>query len=224
MNTKTSVQTVPKDAIPQKRLVQVMADKFNIDPSKLLPVLKDTCFKGASDEQMVALLVVSNEYGLNPFTREIYAFPAKGGGIVPVVGIDGWLRIINEHSDFDGMEVNMADDGSQCTVSIHHKGRKHPTIITEYLDEVRRETDPWKTMPKRMLRHKAIIQCARVAFAFSGINDEEDATEIIKAEVVDRRPLPKMPMEKVDPKPVDTVATEPKQETMPLSRQPGEDD
>ena len=231
MNTTKAVATQDQaPAIPQKRLVQVMADKYNLDPAKLLPVLKDTCFKGATDEQMVALLVVSNEYSLNPFTREIYAFPAKGGGIVPVVGIDGWLRIINEHPDFDGMEVAMPEDGQACTVSIHRKSRKLPTIITEYLDEVKRNTDPWKDMPKRMLRHKAIIQCARVAFSFSGIKDEDDAGDIIKAEVVDSRPLPKMPMPKVEEKPVDTAVDEQKmvseqlikQEKMQM-REPGQD-
>lgn len=46
--------------IPQKRLVAIMAEKFNLSPEKLLPVLKDTCFKCATDEQMVALLVVAN--------------------------------------------------------------------------------------------------------------------------------------------------------------------
>jgi hypothetical protein len=225
MNSKTAIQTqTTQEQMPQKRLVQVMADKFNLDPGKLLPVLKDTCFKGASDEQMVALLVVANEYSLNPFTKEIYAFPAKGGGIVPVVGIDGWLRIINEHPEFDGMDVSIAEDGGSCTVTIHRKDRKYPTIITEYLEEVKRATDPWKDMPRRMLRHKAIIQCARVAFSFSGIKDEEDAAEIIKAEVVDTRPLPKMTMEKADAKPEDQkTIVEPQQESMPLSREPGVD-
>ena len=47
-----------------------------------------------SDEQMIALLIVADQYGLNPFTKEIYAFPDKHKGIVPVVGVDGWSRIM----------------------------------------------------------------------------------------------------------------------------------
>jgi hypothetical protein len=59
--------------------------------------LKATAFKGqVSDAQMTALLIVANQYGLNPWTKEIYAFPDKNNGIVPVVGVDGWSRIINE--------------------------------------------------------------------------------------------------------------------------------
>jgi phage recombination protein Bet len=212
--------------LPQRRLVQIVAEKYNIEPAKLLPVLKNTCFKDATDEQMVALLVVSNEYNLNPFTREIYAFPARNGGIVPVVGIDGWLRIINEHVDFDGMEIKESEDGKFCTVTIYNKKRKYPTIITEYFEEVSRATDPWKSHPRRMLRHKAIIQCARVAFAFTGIKDEDEAEVITAAEVIDTKPLPKMPQEKKEDAPAPETqapaAAGPQQE-MPL-REPGQDD
>ena len=62
-------------------------------------------------------------------------------------------------------------------------------IITEYFEEVSRATDPWKSHPRRMLRHKAIIQCARVAFAFTGIKDEDEAEVITAAEVIDTKPL-----------------------------------
>ena len=33
-------------------------------------------------------------------------------------------------------------------------------------------------MPRRMLRHKALIQGARIAFGFSGIYDEDEARDI----------------------------------------------
>ena len=53
--------------------------------------------------------------------------------------------------------------------------RKRPVKTIEYLDECFRSTDPWKQMPSRMLRHKALIQCARLAFGFSGILDVDEA-------------------------------------------------
>jgi hypothetical protein len=39
-------------------------------------------------------------------------------------------------------------------------------------------------MEHRMLRHKAIIQCARIAFGFSGITDEDEGQVIRGAEKV----------------------------------------
>jgi phage recombination protein Bet len=155
----------------------VMASRFSVEPKRLLETLKNTCFKGASDDEMMTLVIVANEYGLNPLTKEIYAFPAKGGGIVPVVSIDGWLRMMNDHPQFDGIEFEFCEDGGKlisCTAMIYRKDRQHVTAVTEYLAECRRNTDPWK-MEHRMLRHKATIQCARVAFGFSGITDDDEA-------------------------------------------------
>jgi hypothetical protein len=155
-----------------------MADKFHVEPSKLLETLKNTVFRNATNDELLALVVVSNEYGLNPLTKEIYAFPAKGGGIVPVVSIDGWIRMMNDHPQFDGIdyEFEHTEDGKliSCTSIIYRKDRSHPTRVTEYLMECRRNTEPWK-MESRMLRHKATIQGARVAFGFSGITDEDEA-------------------------------------------------
>ena len=163
---------------PKQSALAVMAGKYNVEPAKLLETLKNTVFRGASNDELLALVVVSNEYGLNPLTKEIYAFPAKGGGIVPVVSIDGWLRMMNDHPQFDGIDYEFEHDGEgkliSCTSIIHRKDRAHPTRVTEYLAECRRNTEPWK-MERRMLRHKATIQGARVAFGFSGITDEDEA-------------------------------------------------
>lgn len=167
--------------------LEVMATRLGVEPDKMLACLKDTCFKGvASNEQMMALVVVANAYKLNPFTKEIYAFPdSKSGGIVPMVSVDGWCRIINEHPQLDGIQFELHDNGASCTCTIYRKDRKFPTVLTEYLAECKRSTAPWNQSPKRMLRHKALIQCARVAFGFAGIYDEDDAKKIIEREADD---------------------------------------
>ena len=158
-----------------------MADRFGVDPSEMMNTLKATAFKGqVSDAQMQALLIVADQYGLNPWTKEIYAFPDKGG-IVPVVGVDGWSRIINENSQFDGMDFEQ--DAESCTCIIYRKDRGHPIKVTEWLSECKRETQPWKSHPKRMLRHKAMIQCARLAFGYTGIYDEDEAQRIVEKDV-----------------------------------------
>jgi len=166
--------------VPNKQIsaLAVMASNLSVDPTKLLQTLKATVFRGATDDEILALVVISNTYGLNPILKEVYAFPAKGGGIVPVVSIDGWIRMMNDHPQFDGIdyEFEHTEDGKliSCTSIIYRKDRSHPTRVTEYLAECRRNTDPWK-MERRMLRHKATIQGARVAFGFSGITDEDEA-------------------------------------------------
>lgn len=164
-------------------LTAKLATQFNMgDGTDLSSTLKQTCFKSGTqvtDAQMTALLIVASQYGLNPFTKEIYAFPDKGG-IVPVVGLDGWSRIINSHPQYDGMDFEQTADS--CTCIIYRKDRGHPTKVTEWMAECKRNAGPWLSHPYRMLRHKALIQCARLAFGFVGIFDQDEAERIIEAE------------------------------------------
>lgn len=145
-----------------------------------METLKATAFKGqVSDAQMTALMVVANQYGLNPWTKEIYAFPDRNNGIVPVVGVDGWSRIINTHDKFDGMDFEQNDES--CTCIIYRKDRGHPIKVTEWMAECKRSVaGPWQSHPKRMLRHKAMIQCARLAFGYGGIYDQDEAERIVE--------------------------------------------
>ena len=153
------------------------------DGAGLIDVLKATAFKGqVSDAQMTALMAVANQYGLNPWTREIFAFPDKNNGIVPVVGVDGWSRIINNHPQFDGMEFEQ--DAESCTCIIYRKDRGHPIKVTEYMAECNRKMGPWLTHPRRFLRHKAMIQCARIAFGYGGIYDQDEAERIVEEKII----------------------------------------
>ena len=197
MSTELALQPQAKTSA-----LQILATRLNVDNDKLLTALKNTVFKGASNEELMVLTVVANEYGLNPLVKELYAFPAKGGGIVPVVSIDGWLRMVNDHPQMDGMETTYEENSHgaliSCTCKIHRKDRNHPTIATEFLAECKRNTDPWK-MERRMLRHKAIIQCARIAFGFSGIHDEDEGRDIASSTGRKERVVTSARVEPIDP-------------------------
>lgn len=164
----------------QAGVIATMAAQYNMDPRAFEATLRATVVpKDCSKEQFAAFLIVAKEYDLNPITKEIYAFPAKGGGIQPVVSVDGWMNLCNSHPQMDGLEFDdhHNDKGTLVSVSarIWRKDRSHPIVVTEYMDECRRETEPWKKWPRRMLRHKAAIQCARYAFGFAGIIDPDEA-------------------------------------------------
>lgn len=220
----------------KRSLLAKFSERYAVDPNKMFETLKVTAFKqrdgsAPSNEQMMALMVVADQYHLNPFTREIYAFPDKQNGIVPVVGVDGWSRIINSHAEFDGMEFRYSDEmvkpegaKAECHTWVeclmYRKDRTRPVVVREYLDEVYRapftkkgnngsyQVDgPWQTHTKRFLRHKAMIQCARLAFGFVGIFDQDEADRIAEqaerdmgsAEVVRDEPksLPECPDDKL---------------------------
>ena len=140
--------------------------------------MKTVMPSGATTEHLAAFLMVANRYGLNPITKEIHAFPAKSGGVQPVVGIDGWISLAQSHPEFDGMEFDYADDEKRSpysvTCRIYRKDRTRPTEVTEFYSECNTGSGPWKSHPRRFLRHRAAIQGIRYAFGFSGIKDEED--------------------------------------------------
>ncbi len=189
-------------------LTSKLAKRLDLgDGSSLVETLKATAFRQrgneiVTDAQMEALLIVAEQYRLNPFTKELFAFSDKGA-IVPVVSVDGWSRIINEHSQFDGLEFRYAENivtpsrgkacPEWCEVTMYRKDRSRPTVVREYLDEVYQAPrgqnggydGPWQTHTKRFLRHKTLIQGARIAFGFAGIYDEDEAHRIIDAGTID---------------------------------------
>lgn len=192
----------PVSAEPQQQrsLVVKVADRYGIAPGRLLATLTATAFKTdrpATNEQLMALLIVADQYTLNPFTREIFAFPDKGGGIVPVVSLDGWVRIINAHPQLDGIEFQQPEGNEWCACLIHRKDRQHPTIVREFLAECRRNTPAWNTAPRRMLRHKALIQCARIAFGFGGIYDPDEGARVLASRNGHPEPAPDSPAQRV---------------------------
>lgn len=176
-----------------KSLISVMAEKYSMEPKAYADAVRKTAMpSNATNEEFAAFLMVAREYNLNPLLKEIHAFPKRGGGIQPVVSIDGWVSLINQHPDADGydFEIHTDDQGAlvAMTCRMYRKSRTHPVVVTEYLSECYRATDAWK-MPNRMLRHKALIQAARYAFGFSGIMEEDEAEKIMR----DVTPVPERP-------------------------------
>jgi len=170
-----------------------MAAKFDMDATMFLNTIKNTVMPSkASNEEVAAFLMVAKEYDMNPLLREIHAFPKKGGGIQTVIGVDGWSKIITRHRHFDGADFAYEDkDGKpfSCTCTLYRKDTSHPVTIVEFYEECHRNSEPWDTMPRRMLRHKALMQCGRVAFGLSGLVDEDEAKDFCEVTVLEDDPL-----------------------------------
>lgn len=196
--TKPQPQTAVKPVTEQPKkpsLIEMMAAQYSMDPVQFSNSVKKTAMPGnVTNEEFAAFMMVAHEYKLNPFLRELYAFPKKGGGIVPMVSVDGWINIINSHPLMAGFELESHfDDANKLaavTCRIHRKDRPLPIVITEYMIECFRNTEPWRMMPNRMLRHKAMIQAARYAFGLSGIYDEDEAKDISQIKDVTPTPRP----------------------------------
>jgi hypothetical protein len=135
--------------------------------------------------------MLSERLGLDPLNNEIYATAVtpesgKKARIVFVVGVDGWSKIINSHSQFDGMKFVESAPGDdelplyiECT--IFRKDRRVATSIREYMYEAHTGQGAWLTHPRRMLRHKAMVQCARACFGLGGVYEPDEAERVSTA-------------------------------------------
>jgi len=181
------------------KLMATFAERFGIDANKMMGILRATAFNTgktngqpnppATDEEIAALVVVANEYNLNPFTKEIGAFRNRGGGITPVVQIDGWVRLVERQPAYQGEEMkNGYDDtigpdgktplGFYYECFMYRSDRRFPISRRQYYNENVRNTEPWNGMPTRMLQHRAYIQSARATFGFGGIYDQDEGERI----------------------------------------------
>jgi hypothetical protein len=151
----------------------------------------------ATGAEMAVVTGTCAKYGLNPLVREAHAF-ISGGKLQVVIGIDGWIKIMNRQPDFNGVEFIDNFDGKSLisiTTKIHIKGRDFPTCVTEYMDECKQlKSDAWKKYEKRMLRNKSLGQCVRVAFGISEVIDDDEKARIVGGTVENQT----HPIEEVD--------------------------
>ena len=119
---------------------------------------------------ILTLLRMMQSLHLDPLCEEIGFTQYEDGQWQVFITIEGCSKLLNQHLQFNGLVFTQADtliDGlpEWIECSIYRKDREVPTTAREYLAEVRGENEIWKKMPRRMLRHRALQQCVRLAIA-----------------------------------------------------------
>ncbi len=176
----------------QSDLIDRAVSRSGLTRESFVKTLTQTAFEGIAawtQADLERLLIAAETYQLNPLNREIFVLASSMEPLQPVllvVGIDGWSKILNAQPQFDGMQFLEANEHIdnvpawiECT--IYRKDRSVPVAVKEYFQEVRGEHMAWLTHPRRMLRHKALTQCARLAFSLSGIYDSDEAQRVLAA-------------------------------------------
>jgi hypothetical protein len=130
-------------------------------------------------ELSIGIAVVAR-YGLDPVTREVYMTRGKDGRPIMMIGIDGWIKILDATQHYDGfeMELGFDKDGevewAECR--IHSTRRKFPAIYRGYASEYRRVGGfVSKQMFSHMLRVFTLRHAARLFVPVSGAMLEEEA-------------------------------------------------
>jgi hypothetical protein len=119
---------------------------------------------------ILTLLRMMQSLHLDPLCEEIGFTQYDDGHWQVFITIEGCSKLLNQHPQFNGLVFNQADtlvDGlpEWIECSIYRRDRIMPITVREYLMEVRSEKQIWQKMSRRMLRHRALQQCVRLAIA-----------------------------------------------------------
>ena len=117
---------------------------------------------------ILTLLRSMQSLHLDPLCEEIGFTQYDDGQWQLFITIEGCSKLLNQHPQFNGLVFTQSDtliDGvpEWIECAIYRKDREVPTTVREYLTEVKGENEIWKKMPRRMLRHRALQQCVRLA-------------------------------------------------------------
>jgi len=134
--------------------------------------------------QLNALRLI-DKHELDPFADEISIHQYEDGHWQAFITIDGWSKLINNHPAFSGIGFTESTElvggiPAWMGCAIYRNDRVVPIEVKEYLCEIQTEHSIWKEMPRRMLRHRVIAQCARLAFGVSVPEIKEPAPKISK--------------------------------------------
>jgi hypothetical protein len=99
------------------------------------------------------------------------------------ITVDGWSKLMNQHPAFCGIEFTESPESinnipAWISYSIYRTDRAIPTTVRKYLLEVQNDHAIWQKMPRRMLRHRVMQQCSRIAF---GIRISESTPKTVQA-------------------------------------------
>ena len=174
----------PKTAVPKpdssqgNALIQALIQKeiiaaaqlIGLDPLELLAWLD--LFKAVPEKTRLCLLRMILEYRLDPLKEELFLHCYDNGQWQVLISVDGWIKLISRHPHFVGMAftessqmINDIPTWIEC--AIYRSDRTMPMVLREYFVEVKQETQIWQKMPRRMLRHRALQQCARLSFGIT---------------------------------------------------------
>jgi hypothetical protein len=156
-----------------KKEVNQCAKQIGIDEDELQAWVEHQtlAYTSTHSPRMLKLLRTAKEHQLDPMQEEVLLAQYEGRWQI-IISIDGWIKLINRHPAFTGISFHQSSEEKEglpiwmeCTIT--RSDRTIPITTREYLSEVRNDSDYWKKMPRRMLRHKAMQQCARIALAIT---------------------------------------------------------
>ena len=179
---------VAKEASPLVKALKGAARAVGMTPKELTAWLSQYPQLGEATQETCLRLIA--EYRLNPRADEIDLVQFEEGRWQVFITVNGWAKLINAHPAFCGIEFSEASEFEEGVplwmgCAIYRTDRVKPIEVKEYFSEMKTEHAAWQQMPRRMLRHRAMQQCARLAFGIT-------VPECKPSEILNNKLIPKM--------------------------------
>ena len=171
---------------PKVQSIRNTAAQFlGVPPERVCDLLRNVwrTSKGQpelTDAEMFAGMSMIARFGLDPIAREVYV-TRTSKGLVTIIGIDGWIKVLNRTEGYDGFEQSEEWDEAgnlKCVETrIYTKERSRPTTYRGYAKEYTRMAGVVaQNMPWHMLRLFSLRHAARLFTPIGGsVVTEEEA-------------------------------------------------
>jgi len=167
MNAKKNTWAKEIEKSSLNKAIKALAEILEIESLELEEWVKS--LPQAPIQNFLSLLRLAQRHTLNPLLGEIVLEEHELGNWQAFISIDGWYQILNKQPTYQGVSFSTSEefkDGipvwMEC--SIYRSDRIQPITVREYFSEVQTEHVVWQKLPRRMLRHRTLQQCARMAF------------------------------------------------------------
>jgi hypothetical protein len=166
---------------------------LTMEVAKILAVpideLRDWVEESSLPEELLkAIFRITKRFKLNPVLGHIAWELDAAGHYEVYIPIDGWIALIHREPCFQGLTFHQSAETEnniplwmECT--IYRSDLTQPITVREYLMELRTDHPMWQVMPRRMLRHKTLQQCVRLALGIWMVELEETKTLINKSKL-----------------------------------------
>ena len=146
--------------------IAITAKQLNLEEAELRAWLDLQVM--APKQTLLTLLRLARAHNLDPLKEEVTLALYEDCHWQAYITVEGYSKILNSHPAFDGISFTESLEKTsgipiwmECT--IYRKDRSLPIVVREYFEEVKGEQAIWQKMPRRMLRHRVMQQCARLA-------------------------------------------------------------
>lgn len=161
--------------------------------------IKRTVAKGATNDELGMFLHLSQQYGLDPFAKDLWFI--KMGNQAPVImtSRDGYLKIAQRNADYDGIDSDVVyendsfrktREGVSHEYSVKNRGRivgayalvyrksiGRPVYVFAPFGDYNKGNGTWKTYGHAMILKVAEAMALKRAFSLSGLVTSEELDE-----------------------------------------------